>query len=151
MCAPGRQQDIRKGVPEPARDPDGAILWHVHLVYRGNARLKSLSYPLVLKADGLCAGKGVLVAKSYGEAADFADRVLEKKEFGGGAAKPLIEEALEGDEFSFIVLSDGDYFVPLAATRDHKRAFDGIEAQIPAAWAPTPATASFPERSRSKF
>ncbi len=89
------------------------------------ARLKTLPYPLVLKADGLCAGKGVLVAKAYGEAADFADRVLEKKEFGGGASKLLIEEALVGDELSFIVLSDGDYFVPLVATRDHKRAFDG--------------------------
>jgi len=88
-------------------------------------RLESLAYPLVLKADGLCAGKGVLVAKSYGEAGDFADRVLEKKEFGSGAAKLLIEEALVGDELSFIVLSDGDYFVPLVATRDHKRAFDG--------------------------
>jgi phosphoribosylamine---glycine ligase len=88
------------------------------------ARLKGLPYPLVLKADGLCAGKGVLVAKSYGEAVDFADRVLEKKEFGSGAAKLLIEEALAGDELSFIVLSDGDYFVPMVATRDHKRAFD---------------------------
>jgi phosphoribosylamine---glycine ligase len=89
------------------------------------ARLKQLAYPLVLKADGLCAGKGVLVAKSCAEAADFADRVLEKKEFGDGAANLLLEEALEGDELSFIVLSDGDYFVPLVATRDHKRAFDG--------------------------
>ena len=89
------------------------------------SRLETLPYPLVLKADGLCAGKGVLVARSYGEAADFADRVLEKREFGGGAGKLLIEEALEGDELSFIVLSDGDYFVPLVATRDHKRAFDG--------------------------
>ena len=89
------------------------------------SRLETLPYPLVLKADGLCAGKGVLVARSSGEAADFADRVLEKKEFGGGAGKLMIEEALEGDELSFIVLSDGDYFVPLVATRDHKRAFDG--------------------------
>lgn len=88
------------------------------------ARLGALPYPLVLKADGLCAGKGVLVAKSRGEATEFADRLLEKKEFGSGATKLLIEEALEGDELSFIVLSDGDYFVPLVATRDHKRAFD---------------------------
>lgn len=90
-----------------------------------NVRLKTLPYPLVLKADGLCAGKGVLVAKSYSEAADFADRVLEKQEFGIAAAKLLIEQALVGDELSFIVLCDGEYFVPLVATRDHKRAFDG--------------------------
>ena len=89
------------------------------------ARLKGLTYPLVLKADGLCAGKGVLVTKSYGEAADFADRVLEKKEFGSDPAKLLIEEALVGDELSFIVLADGHDFAPLVPTRDHKRAFDG--------------------------
>jgi phosphoribosylamine--glycine ligase len=89
------------------------------------ARLKGLTYPLVLKADGLCAGKGVLVAKSDGEAADFTDRVLEKSEFGSSAGKLLIEEALVGDELSFIVLADGHDFAPLVPTRDHKRAFDG--------------------------
>ena len=87
-------------------------------------KLESLQYPLVLKADGLCGGKGVLVAKSFGEAAEFADRVLGKREFGEGGASLLIEEALEGKELSFIVLSDGRDFVPLVPTRDHKRAFD---------------------------
>jgi phosphoribosylamine--glycine ligase len=88
-------------------------------------RLQTFKYPVVLKADGLCGGKGVLVAKSYGEAADFADRVLAKREFGQGGGRLLIEEALEGKELSFIVLSDGRDFVPLVPTRDHKRAFDG--------------------------
>jgi phosphoribosylamine---glycine ligase len=87
-------------------------------------KLQSLKYPLVLKADGLCGGKGVLVAKSFGGAADFTDRVLGKREFGEGGARLLIEEALEGKELSFIVLSDGRDFVPLSPTRDHKRAFD---------------------------
>jgi len=87
-------------------------------------KLESLKYPLVLKADGLCGGKGVLVAKSFGEAAEFTDRVLGKREFGKGGANLLIEEALEGKELSFIVLSDGRDFVPLVSTRDHKRAFD---------------------------
>jgi phosphoribosylamine--glycine ligase len=87
-------------------------------------KLESLEYPLVLKADGLCGGKGVLVAKSFGEAAEFTDRVLGKREFGEGGANLLIEEALEGKELSFIVLSDGRDFVPLVPTRDHKRAFD---------------------------
>ena len=94
-------------------------------INEANAALEKLPYPVVVKADGLCAGKGVLVAKSYGEAADFADRVLEKREFGADAAQLLIEEALDGDELSFIVLCDGGDFVPLVATRDHKRAFDG--------------------------
>lgn len=88
------------------------------------AKLSSLTYPLVLKADGLCGGKGVLVAKSYREAADFADRVLENGEFGSCAGKLLIEEALSGDELSFIVLADGHDFAPLVPTRDHKRALD---------------------------
>ena len=87
-------------------------------------KLESLQYPLVLKADGLCGGKGVLVAKSFGGAADFTDRVLGKREFGEGGASILIEEALEGKELSFIVLGDGRDFVPLVPTRDHKRAFD---------------------------
>jgi phosphoribosylamine--glycine ligase len=87
--------------------------------------LEMLSYPLVLKADGLCGGKGVLVATSYSEAAEFVDRVLEKREFGEGGSSLLIEEALQGEELSFIVLSDGRHFIPLVPTRDHKRAFDG--------------------------
>lgn len=88
-------------------------------------RLQTLKYPVVLKADGLCGGKGVLVAKSHGEASDFADRVLGKREFGVGGARLLIEEALEGKELSFIVLTDGRDFVPFVPTRDHKRVFDG--------------------------
>ena len=87
-------------------------------------KLQSLEYPLVLKADGLCGGKGVLVARSFDEASEFADRVLGKREFGEGGANLLIEEALEGKELSFIVLSDGRDFVPLVPTRDHKRVFD---------------------------
>lgn len=86
--------------------------------------LGALKYPLVLKADGLCGGKGVLVAKSYVEAVEFADRVLAKQEFGPGGGRLLVEEALEGKELSFIVLSDGRDFVPFVPTRDHKRVFD---------------------------
>ena len=88
-------------------------------------KLEGLTYPVVLKADGLCGGKGVLVAKSHSEAADFAERVLGGREFGEGGKRLLIEEALQGKELSFIVLSDGEYFLPLVPTRDHKRAFDG--------------------------
>ena len=87
--------------------------------------LETLRYPVVLKADGLCGGKGVLVANSFTDAADFADRVLAKKEFGDGGGRLLVEEALQGKELSFIVISDGQDFLPLVPTRDHKRALDG--------------------------
>ena len=115
------------------------------------ARLKSLTYPLVLKADGLCAGKGVLVAKSYGEAAEFADRVLEKGEFGSGAGKLLIEEALAGEELSFIVLAMATISLPwcrLAITRERLTV---IKAQIREAWALTRATGSFQKTPRSQI
>ena len=87
--------------------------------------LENLTYPVVFKAEGLCGGKGVLVANSPSEAAEFVNRVLAKREFGDGCGRILVEEMLEGQELSFIILSDGRDFVPLAPTRDHKRAFDG--------------------------
>jgi phosphoribosylamine---glycine ligase len=86
--------------------------------------LKSAKFPVVLKADGLCAGKGVLVAESFEEAASFVQRAMQQREFGDGGARLLVEEALAGKELSFIVLADGQRFVPLAPTRDHKRVFD---------------------------
>jgi phosphoribosylamine---glycine ligase len=105
--------------------PTAATYGLFDLVTDAIKKLGDVKYPVVLKADGLCGGKGVLVAKSYREAADFADRVLEKREFGDGGGRLLIEEALEGKELSFIVLGDGSDFVPLLPTRDHKRVFDG--------------------------
>jgi phosphoribosylamine--glycine ligase len=80
--------------------------------------------PLVLKADGLCAGKGVLVAATRDEARSFIARVFEAHEFGEGGTRLLIEEALPGRELSYIVLADGRNFIPLVPTRDHKRVFD---------------------------
>ena len=81
--------------------------------------------PVVLKADGLCAGKGVLVTAAPDEARSFVARVMEKREFGDGGARLLIEEALSGSELSYIILTDGQHFVSLVPTRDHKRVFDG--------------------------
>ncbi len=81
--------------------------------------------PVVLKADGLCAGKGVLVTAAPDEARSFITRVMENREFGDGGARMLIEEALSGQELSYIVLTDGEHFVSLAPARDHKRVFDG--------------------------
>jgi len=87
--------------------------------------LASIAYPIVIKADGLAAGKGVLVTSSPEEAAQFVDRAMQKKEFGAAGSTVLFEEALEGRELSYIILTDGKTFIPLAPTRDHKRAFDG--------------------------
>jgi phosphoribosylamine---glycine ligase len=87
--------------------------------------LCAVDWPVVVKADGLCAGKGVLVTSSPDEATAFIERLMEKREFGEGGKRVLMEEALEGEELSFIVLTDGQEVLPLAPTRDHKRVFDG--------------------------
>jgi len=87
--------------------------------------LKNVTWPVVIKADGLCAGKGVLVAADFEEARDFIERVMEKNELGAGGKRILLEEGLEGDELSFIVVTDGKTYAPLVPTRDHKRVFDG--------------------------
>ena len=89
------------------------------------AALPSAKWPLVIKADGLCAGKGVFLAPENAAAQDFIVRLMEKDELGPGGRRILLEETLEGDELSFIILTDGERFAPLVPTRDHKRVFDG--------------------------
>jgi phosphoribosylamine---glycine ligase len=81
-------------------------------------------WPLVIKADGLCAGKGVLVAPDRTAATGFIERALDQREFGASGARILLEESLRGPELSYIVLTDGQSFIPLSPTRDHKRVFD---------------------------
>jgi phosphoribosylamine--glycine ligase len=87
--------------------------------------LCEVDWPVVVKADGLCGGKGVLVTSSPDEATAFIERLMEKKEFGDAGSRVIIEEGLSGPEISYIVLTDGERFVPLAASRDYKRIFDG--------------------------
>jgi len=89
------------------------------------AALADVPYPVVVKADGLCAGKGVLIAQSESEARDFVTRAMLLQEFGVGGKRVMLEETLAGDELSFIIVTDGDKYAVLAPTRDHKRAFDG--------------------------
>ncbi len=89
--------------------------------------LCAVDWPVAIKADGLCGGKGVLVTPSPDEATAFIEWLMEKREFGESGARVLMEEALEGEELSFIVLTDGQHILPLAPTRDHKRVFDGDE------------------------
>jgi len=86
--------------------------------------LCEVDWPVVIKADGLCAGKGVFVAPNPDAATDFIERVMEKKELGAGGSRVLFEEALVGEELSFILLTDGERYAPLVPTRDHKRVFD---------------------------
>jgi phosphoribosylamine--glycine ligase len=87
--------------------------------------LCAVDWPCVIKADGLAAGKGVLVAPSPDDATAFIDRLMVEREFGAAGDRVMLEEALVGQELSYIVLTDGETVLPLAPTRDHKRVFDG--------------------------
>jgi phosphoribosylamine--glycine ligase len=80
--------------------------------------------PIVIKADGLAAGKGVVVAMSLPEATAAIDAMLTQKAFGAAGARVVIEEFLEGEEASFIVMCDGTHVLPLATSQDHKRLKD---------------------------
>jgi phosphoribosylamine--glycine ligase len=87
--------------------------------------LCAVDWPVVIKADGLCAGKGVMVAESPDEATPFIERLMDKREFGEAGARVVLEEALVGEELSYIVLTDGENVLPMLPTQDHKRALDG--------------------------
>jgi phosphoribosylamine---glycine ligase len=81
--------------------------------------------PVVVKADGLAAGKGVVMAKSKEEAAGVAAEMLSGKMLGEAGTRVVLEECLKGDELSFLVFSDGERVAPLVAAQDHKRVGDG--------------------------
>jgi phosphoribosylamine--glycine ligase len=80
--------------------------------------------PVVIKADGLAAGKGVVVARTREEAEKTLDDFMRRKTLGEAGEKVVIEECLSGEEMSFIVLTDGKSILPLAPTQDHKAVFD---------------------------
>ncbi|MGH9579852.1 MAG: phosphoribosylamine--glycine ligase, partial [Terriglobales bacterium] len=81
--------------------------------------------PIVVKADGLAAGKGVVIAETREAAAETAASMMAGNLVGEAGAKVVLEEFLEGEEISFLVVSDGERVAPLAAARDHKRVGDG--------------------------
>jgi phosphoribosylamine--glycine ligase len=89
------------------------------------AALKKTKYPAVIKVEGLAGGKGVVVAKSSKEADEYLHLIFEDKKFGNAAHRILIEEFLEGEEVSFMVITDGKKFAPLAPAKDYKKANDG--------------------------
>ena len=90
-----------------------------------HAYLDRKGAPIVIKADGLAAGKGVVVAMSLEEAHAAVDMMLgDEKAFGGAGARVVIEDYLEGEEASFIVMVDGEHVLPMATSQDHKRLLD---------------------------
>jgi phosphoribosylamine--glycine ligase len=89
------------------------------------AALSHFHVPVVVKADGLAAGKGVVIAKSKEEAASVATEMLSGRMLGDAGARVVLEECLTGDELSFLVFSDGERVAPLVGAQDHKRVGDG--------------------------
>lgn len=87
--------------------------------------LRKCKFPIVVKADGLALGKGVVIAKNYEEAMDAVIKMIEEKQFGNSGEKVVIEEFLEGPEVSILAFTDGKTVVPMVSARDHKRAYDG--------------------------
>jgi phosphoribosylamine---glycine ligase len=87
--------------------------------------LPHFSTPIVVKADGLAAGKGVVISKSREDAALVAADMLSGRMLGDAGARVVLEEFLEGDEISFLAICDGERAIPLVAAQDHKRIGDG--------------------------
>lgn len=87
--------------------------------------VRSVDHQVVIKADGLAAGKGVIVCDTMQEAFDAIDAILVKKSFGNAGKSIVIEKRIDGIEASYIALSDGNIAIPMATSQDHKRIFDG--------------------------
>ena len=111
--------------------------------------------PIVIKADGLCAGKGVIIAQNKDEAKKSVDEMLSGKAFGEAGKKVIIEEFLDGFELSMFAICDGKDFVLLPAAQDHKRLIDGDKGPNTGgmgAYAPTPlATPEIYEKVKEKI
>lgn len=89
------------------------------------AYIRSEGTPIVVKADGLAAGKGVVVAMTEQEALDAVDAIMENNSFGDAGARVVIEEFMEGEEASLLAFTDGTVIRPMISAQDHKRVFDG--------------------------
>ena len=85
----------------------------------------SFDFPVVVKADGLAAGKGVFICSDLKESLAAVDLIMRQLKFGASGEYVIVEEFLEGDEVSFMVLTDGERLLPLAPSQDHKAAYDG--------------------------
>lgn len=111
--------------------------------------------PLVVKADGLAAGKGVILCRDHAEAKRALDQILREKAFGDAGREVLLEEALTGPEVSVMAITDGKAFRLLASAQDHKRVFDGDEGPNTGgmgAYSPAPIfTAALEQRVRAEI
>ena len=94
-------------------------------VEKAHAYLKQVGAPIVVKADGLAAGKGVIMAETMDQAEAAVSDILEGNRFGDAGAEVVIEEWMDGEEASFFALVDGETALPLASAQDHKRVGDG--------------------------
>ena len=110
MCAAG----VPTGRAEVFNDPE-----------RAKAALPAYGLPVVIKADGLAAGKGVVVAETLAQAEAAIDDMLVANKFGSAGAEVLVEEFLDGEECSILAMVDGERAVLLPSSQDHKRVFDG--------------------------
>ncbi len=113
-----KQFMVRHGIPTAGHETfDDPVAAHAHVARKGA--------PIVIKADGLAAGKGVVVAMSDAEAHAAIDDMLVANRMGAAGARVVIEDFLTGEEASFIVMVDGRNVLPLASSQDHKRLLDG--------------------------
>ncbi len=92
---------------------------------RATAYIRKHNTPIVIKASGLAAGKGVIIVNTEKEAIDALDQIMNKKIFGDAGKEVVIEEFLDGEEVSFFALVDGKTAIPLISVQDHKTAYDG--------------------------
>jgi len=109
-----RQNNIPPAASETFTDPA-----------RAETYIRQQGAPIVVKADGLAAGKGVIIAETIEQAIEAVRDMLSGNKFGAAGSSVVIEEFMQGEEASFFALSDGEHVLPLAGAQDHKRAFDG--------------------------
>jgi len=109
-----KKYDIPSAAYEVFEDRDQAVSY-----------IEKIGAPLVVKADGLAAGKGVIVAQTVQEAVEAVDLIMAEKAFGEAGTKVVVEEFLVGEEASFLAFTDGKTVVPLPSSQDHKAAYDG--------------------------
>ncbi len=121
----------RAGVPT-------ARAWRATSREAALAALDATGAPVVVKADGLAAGKGVIIAETHDEAVAAVDDIMTQRQFGDAGATVVIEEFLVGEEASILALTDGERFAPLVVSQDHKRALEGVLAHTGGGGGPYP-------------
>jgi phosphoribosylamine--glycine ligase len=109
-----RRHEIPTGFFSVFADADEAVRY-----------VSEVGVPIVVKTDGLAAGKGVFICQTVKEAEDAINEVMRTRIFGDAGERVVVEEYLEGEEVSFIALTDGRSVLPMATSQDHKRAYDG--------------------------